>query len=55
MNKGDIKESVYSKLSELPSKKGINDIIELFTKHLNYKYQNKIFQKIFFQMRLNKE
>ncbi len=48
MNKGDIKESVYSKLSELPSKKGINDIIELFTKHLNYKYQNKNIPKDIF-------
>ena len=48
MDKGDIRDSIYSKLSELPSKKGINDIIELFTKYLNYKYQNKNIPKEIF-------
>ncbi|HOK18589.1 MAG TPA: Eco57I restriction-modification methylase domain-containing protein [Caldisericia bacterium] len=48
MDKGDIRDSIYSKLSELPSKKGINDIVELFTKYLNYKYQNKNIPKEIF-------
>lgn len=48
MDEGDIKELIYLKLSELPSKKGINDIIELFTKHLNYKYQNNNIPKEIF-------
>ncbi len=48
MDKGDIRDLIYSKLSELPSKKGINDIVELFTKYLNYKYQNKNIPKEIF-------
>ncbi|HPB34581.1 MAG TPA: hypothetical protein PLW61_07440, partial [Caldisericia bacterium] len=48
MDKGDIRDLIYSKLSELPSKKGINDIVELFTKHLNYKYQNNNIPKEIF-------
>ncbi len=48
MDKGDIRESIYKKLSELPFNNGINDIVELFTRYLNYKYQNKNIPKEIF-------
>ncbi|MGC9089335.1 MAG: Eco57I restriction-modification methylase domain-containing protein [Caldisericia bacterium] len=39
MMKGDIKELIFNKLSEFPYKKDTSEIIELFTKILNYRFQ----------------